>query len=169
MRALGRGRSTLPGDGLRAANSIPSAYADFYDMATGAYGGAMYLLDAYPGPYFVTTQKYNTQTDVWASVNQIPIKRATSVYEAAAVTVGSGIHVLGGASTPNRHTHEVYFPLSDTWATKNAIPSGYGWSGQAGGSCGSNIVLTGGYPMKQTTAIYSTTTDTWAAGARLLR
>ena len=139
-------------------------------MATSAYGDGIYLLDAYPQIMFITTQKYNPQTDVWTSVKKIPTYRAVSAAEQAvvAVTIGSGIYVLGGGAPPNdlRTRHEVYSPLSDAWTTKKAIPVGSGAGGAGGGSCGSTVVFGGGYPNKDTFSLYNTATDLWAAGAR---
>jgi hypothetical protein len=154
---------------LCAAKSSP--YADLYYMATSAYGDGIYLLDAHP--QIITTQKYNPQTDVWTSVKKIPTYRAVTVNEGAAVavTVGSGIYVLGGGAPPSavRQRHEVYSPLSDSWTTKKDIPAGSGAASAGGGSCGSTVVFGGGYPIKNTCALYNTATDLWAAGARLLR
>jgi hypothetical protein len=156
---------------VRAAKSSP--YVDMYYMATSAYGNGIYLLDAYPQNIFITTQKYNPQTDVWTSVKKIPTYRALQSNEqaAVAVTVGSGIYVLGGGSPPSdiRTRHEVYSPLSDSWTTKKALPTGYGAAGAGGGSCGSTVVFGGGYPRKNTFALYDTATDLWAAGERPLR
>ncbi len=154
-----------------AAKSLP--YADLYYMATSAYGDGIYLLDAYPQIMFITTQKYNPQTDVWTSVKKVPTYRAVSSAEqaAVAVTVGSGIYVLGGGSPPSdvRTRHEVYSPLSDSWTTKKALPAASGAAGAGGGSCGSTVVFGGGYPNKNTFALYNTATDLWAAGTRPLR
>ncbi len=156
------------GDGSRAAKSLP--YVDVYFMATNAYGNGIYLLDAYPQTYFITTQKYNPQTDAWTSVKKIPTYRAVATQEqaAVAVTVGSGIYVLGGGAPPSalRQRLEVYSPLSDTWTTKKDIPAGYGGAGAGGGSCGSTVVFGGGYPTKDTFSLYNTATDLWAAGKR---
>ena len=74
--------------GSRAAKSLP--YVDLYYMATNAYGNGIYLLDAYPQTIFITTQKYNPQTDVWTSVKKIPTYRAVSSAEQAAVAVTVG-------------------------------------------------------------------------------
>ncbi len=167
-RALWPRPSDPVGDGSRAAKSLP--YADLYYMATSAYGDGIYLLDAYPQIMFITTQKYNPQTDVWTSVKKIPTYRAVSSAEqaAVAVTVGSGIYVLGGGAPPSavRDRHEVYSPLADSWTTKKALPAGYGAAGAGGGSCGSTVVFGGGYPRKDTFSLYTTATDRWAAGER---
>jgi hypothetical protein len=155
-------------DGSFAAKSLP--YQDLRYMATSAHGDGIYLLDAYPQVIFKTTQKYNPQTDVWTSVKRIPTYRAVATLEqaAVAVTVGSGIYVLGGGAPPSdvRQRLEVYSPLSDSWTTKTAIPFGSGAAGAGGGSCGSTVVFGGGYPNKNTFALYNTATDLWAAGKR---
>ncbi len=165
----GRGRPTRwQTDRVRAAKSLP--YSDLYYMATSAYGNGIYLLDAYPQSIFLTTQKYNPQTDVWTSVKKIPTYRAVSSAEqaAVAVTVGSGIYVLGGGAPPSavRARHEVYSPLSDSWTTKIELPSVSSGAGAGGGSCGSTVVYGGGYPNKNSFALYNTATDLWAAGER---
>ncbi len=156
---------------MRAAKSAP--YSDLFYMATNAYGNGIYLLDAYPQSIFRTTQKYNPQTDVWTSVKKIPSYRANSASEqaAVAVTVGSGIFVLGGGAPPSavRQRLEVYSPLSDSWTTKKELPAASGAAGAGGGSCGSTVVFGGGYPSKNSFALYNTATDLWAAGARPLR
>jgi hypothetical protein len=156
---------------MRAAKSLP--YSDLYFMATSAYGDGIYLLDAYPQTIFLTTQKYNPQTDVWTSVKKIPSYRAvtSSEHAAAAVTVGSGIYVLSGGIPPValRRRHEVYSPLADSWTTKKELPAASGGSGAGGGSCGSTVVYGGGYPTKNSFALYNTATDLWAAGAHPLR
>jgi hypothetical protein len=173
-RALGRlGAVAAPSmrDGSCAAKSAP--YADVAYMATTAYGGGIYLLDAYPQTIFITTQKYNPQTDVWTSVMKIPTYRAVSSAEGAAVavTVGSGIYVLGGGAPPStvRQRLEVYSPLSDSWTTKTALPLGSAGAGAGGGSCGSAVVYGGGYTNANSFALYNTATDLWAAGERPLR
>ncbi len=169
--ARARSSEAVLRDGSRAAKSLP--YADLYYMATSAYGDGIYLLDAYPQIMFITTQKYNPQTDVWTSVKRIPTYRAVSSVEqaAVAVTVGNGIYVLGGGAPPSnvRARHEVYSPLADSWTTKTALPAASGAAGAGGGSCGSNVVFGGGYSYKNTFALYTTATDLWALGERPLR
>jgi hypothetical protein len=156
------------GDGSRAAKSLP--YFGLFFMATNAYGNGIYLLDAYPQTTFITTQKYNPQTDVWTSVKKIPTYRAISSAEqaAVAVTVGSRIYVLGGGAPPSavRARHEVYSPLSDSWTTKKALPLASIGAGAGGGSCGSAVVYGGGYTNTNSFALYNTATDLWAAGER---
>jgi hypothetical protein len=170
-RARARSAEAVPRDGSRAAKSLP--YLDLYYIATSAYGNGIYLLDAYPQNIFITTQKYNPQTDVWTSVKKIPSYRANSANEqaAVAVTVGSRIYVLGGGAPPSavRARHEVYSPLADSWTTKKELPSASSAAGAGGGSCGSTVVYAGGYPSKNTFALYNTATDLWAAGERPLR
>ncbi len=142
-------------------------------LITAAYSTFLYQFDAGPSSSdkLANTQKYDTVTDLWASVAKIPTNRynlaasAATVYGSAlAATVGAAIYVCGGSPpTTTLVKNEAYYPVTDTWATKQAMPGLH--SGGAIGATSTKIYVAGGYPAQNTLHIYDAAADTWAIGA----
>jgi hypothetical protein len=139
-------------------------------LITAAYSTFLYQFDAGPASSdaLAKTQKYDTVTDLWASVAKIPTSRypglATTYGSALAATVGTAIHVCGGTPPSAYNTrNEAYYPVTDTWATKQAMPDLH--SGGAIGATSTKIYIAGGYPAQSTLHIYDAAADTWALGA----
>ncbi len=140
-------------------------------LITAAYSTFLYQFDAGPGSgdALAKTQKYDTVTDLWASVAKIPTSRypmsSSPTYGSAlAATVGTAIHVCGG--TPPSTVlvkNEAYYPVTDTWMTKQSMPGLH--SGGAIGATSTKLYIAGGYPAQSTLHIYDAAADTWALGA----
>jgi hypothetical protein len=142
-------------------------------LITAAHSTFLYQFDAGPASSdaFAKTQKYNTVTDLWASVAKIPTSRyniaagnSHAYGSALAATVGTAIYVCGGSPPSAYNTkNEAYYPVTDTWATKQAMPGLH--SGGAISATSSKIYIAGGYPAQSTLHIYDAAADTWALGA----
>jgi hypothetical protein len=142
-------------------------------LITAAYSTFLYQFDAGPASSdaLAKTQKYDTVTDLWASVAKMPTNRynmgaspSTTYGSALAATVGTAIYVCGGSPPSVYNTrNEAYYPVTDTWATKQAMPGLH--SGGAIGATSSKIYIAGGYPAQSTLHIYDAAADTWAIGA----
>lgn len=133
-------------------------------VITASYSTFLYQLDGYPGPF--PTNKYDTNTDRWASVNLLPTVRSGNIAggNAAAATVGNAIYVCGATPpTPAVTKMEAYYPVTDTWATKQAMPGTH--VGGAIGATSSKIYVASGYPNVLTLHIYDVAADLWTAGA----
>ncbi len=167
-------RSRLPEIGAwRAGKASPIGTYQKVTLITAAYSTFLYQFDAGPsGPdAFAKTQKYDTVTDLWASVAKIPTNRynlaptsSNTFGSALAATVGTAIYVLGGTNPGTGLVrNEAYYPVTDTWATKQAMPGHH--AGGAIGATSTKLYIAGGYPATSNLHIYDAAADTWALGA----
>jgi hypothetical protein len=155
-----------------AARASPIGAAGKTTLITAAYSTFLYQFDAGPSPSdaLAKTQKYDTVTDLWASVRKIPTNRytlaaglANTYGSALAATVGTAIYVCGGSPPSAVNVkNEAYYPVTDTWVTKQAMPGLH--SGGAIGATSTKIYIAGGFPAQSTLHIYDAAADTWAIG-----
>jgi len=178
LRPVARGRSSCRRkSGLAcAAKASPIGFSKA-TLITAAYSTFLYQFDAGPisSDAFAKTQKYDTVTDLWASVAKIPTNRynmagspSNTYGSALAATVGTAIYVCGGSPPSAYNTrNEAYYPVTDTWATKQAMPERH--TGGAIGATSTKLYIAGGYPATSNLHIYDAAADTWALGALVER
>ncbi len=163
-------RSRLPEIGAWRAGTASPLGAGFTVLTTAAYSTFLYQFDGVPGPSIAATQKYDSATDLWVSVNRIPTLRQTagvgpSVGHAMAVTAGNLIFVMGGGPPilGSLYKNEAYSPITDTWATKTSMPDRH--TGGGIGATSSKVHVASGWQNLLRLDIYDVATNSWTAGA----
>lgn len=116
-------------------------------------GTTVYLFGATYVGYNTNAYKYDTLTDTYTKLTNIP-----SGYRSGGIAlIGSDIYLLGGSENPTKNYK--YNTLTDTYTQLTNIP--YNFYDCATASIGTNIYLFSGEESKTSTYKYDTLTDTY--------
>ena len=136
------------------------------------------LFENHGGPFGLSTvEVYDTQTNTWERVADIPTPRTN----AKAAVVDGTIYVFGGYNSKDNFLEnwkmadhiEAYDPLTDTWTRKNEMPISRFYFGL--GVVAGKVYLIGGTTglgegqeqRMDRVDIYDPGTDTWAKGPKM--
>ncbi len=120
-----------------------------------AVGTDLYLMGGVGIKY---NYKYNTLTNIWTRMSDMPI----ATYLHTAVAIGTDIYVMGGwGSSGTQNYNYKYNTLNDTWEVKKVIP--YAIYQHTAVAIGTDVYVMGGNNGGATTYNYKydTLNDTW--------
>ena len=103
-------------DKIEKLKAIP--YQFKYGSAV-AVGTDIYLFGSDDSSYYTTAYKYNTLTDTYTKLTNIP---SNSFYSGSAVVIGTDVYLLGGVNSNNRRKAYKYDTLSNIYTSLTNIP-----------------------------------------------